>query len=298
MTYQELKNLDREKTIVFSSISPVETHGPHLPLGTDIYIAENLRDKIIERLSEIHPEYHALILPTIPFGAGAIPVDGSIMVSHRAVHRVVLDTGKTLRDLGFKYWILADNHGDPFHEIAIEAASRKLDKKGLHLLAPFNLILRHMVGHHPELMERTKLGPGECGDSPDSHAGTNETSLMLASYPDKVRDNWNSVGPSKTSPMKLLPKILSGICNVLKIIGAKDASLDFYFMATGLAWISDPEMDPYRGNPLSASIESGEAMYHYQVELAIKLFEDAHSGNRQYTKPLGWSVQFLRYLVP
>lgn len=298
MTYQELRNLDREKTIVFSSISPVETHGPHLPLGTDIYIAETLRDRIIERIGEIHPDYHALILPTLPFGAGAIPVEGSIKVSHRAVHQVVLDTGKTLSDLGFTYWILTDNHGDPFHGIAIETASRKLAKKGFHLIAPFNLTFRYMVGHHPELMELTKLGPGKCGDVSDSHAGANETSLMLASYPDKVRDNWTSVGPSKTSPMKFFSKYLSAISTMLKIMGAKDASLDYYFMATGLAWISDPEMVPYRGNPSLASIESGESMYHYQVEVAVKLFENAYSGNRQYTKLIGWSVRFLRHLMP
>ena len=231
MTHQELKNLDREKTIVFSSISPVETHGPHLPLGTDIYVAETLRDRIIARLGEIHPDYHALILPTIPFGAGAIPVDGSIMVTHRAVHRVVLDTGKTLSDLGFNYWILTDNHGDPFHGIAIEIASRKLAKRGFHLIAPFTLTFRHMVGHHPELMAHTKLGPGRCGDATDSHAGANETSLMLASCPDKVQDDWNSVGPSKTSPMNFFPKYLSGISKVLKIMGAKDASLDFQYLA-------------------------------------------------------------------
>lgn len=298
MTYQELRNLDREKTLVFSSISPVETHGPHLPFGTDIYIAEYLRDRIMERLDEAYPDYHALILPTVPFGAGAIPVEGSIMVSHRAVHRAVLETGKSLLKLGFKYWILTDNHGDPFHGVAIEAASRKLANKGLHLITPFSLTFRHMAGHHPELMERTKLGPGECGDVPDSHAGTNETSLMLAACPDKVRDNWNSVGPSRTSPMKFFPKYLSAISKVLKIMGAKDASLDYHFMATGLAWITDPEMDPYRGNPSGASTESGEAMFHYMVELSVKLFEDAHSGNRQYLKPIGWSVRSLRHLMP
>ena len=81
-------------------------------------------------------------------------------------------------------------------------------------------------------------------------------------------------------------------------MGAKDAALDYYFMATGLAWITDPEMDPYRGNPLSASTESGEAMFHYMVELAARLFEDAHSGNRQYTKPIGWSVRYLRHVMP
>lgn len=298
LTYQDVETLDREKTILFSSISPVETHGPHLPLGTDIFIAEELRDRIIRNLSESHPDHTALILPTIPFGAGAIPVAGSIMVSHRAVYRVLLDTGKTMSGMGFKYWILTDNHGDPTHEIAIEAASRKLEKKGFHLIAPFNQTFRNMVAHDPALLETTRLEAERAGGVSDSHAGTNETSLMLASYPDKVRSGWRDVGSAKKSPMSVLTRILSGISRLLKMIGAKDAALDFYFMANGLAWISDPDMAPYQGNPSIAGSEAGNAMYDYRVDLAVKLFEDARSGDRKHIKPMGWSVRFVRHLMP
>ena len=126
MTYEELESLDRNSTVVFSSISPIETHGPHLPLGTDIFIAESLRDRIIEKFGEKHPDFTALILPTIPFGADAIPVAGSLAVGHQAVYRGVLDIGKALADLGFRYWLLTDNHGGPTHEIGIEVAARKL----------------------------------------------------------------------------------------------------------------------------------------------------------------------------
>ncbi len=56
-----------------------------------------------------------------------------------------------------------------------------------------------MVACDPALTESTKLGPGKCGDVTDSHAGTNETSLMLASCPDKVRNNWQDIGSAKIS---------------------------------------------------------------------------------------------------
>ena len=35
MSWLEVENLNKEKTIIFLPIGPVEEHGPHLPLGTD-----------------------------------------------------------------------------------------------------------------------------------------------------------------------------------------------------------------------------------------------------------------------
>ncbi len=35
LNWKELDEFDREKTVFFLPISPMEEHGPHLPLGTD-----------------------------------------------------------------------------------------------------------------------------------------------------------------------------------------------------------------------------------------------------------------------
>ena len=39
MTMPELDALDRERTLIAIPISPLEAHGPHLPLGTDGFMA-------------------------------------------------------------------------------------------------------------------------------------------------------------------------------------------------------------------------------------------------------------------
>jgi len=297
MTYKELESLDRDTTVVFSSISPIETHGPHLPLGTDIFIAESLRDRIIEKFAEEHQDFTAVVLPTIPFGADAIPVAGSFTIGHQAIGRGVLDMGKALVDLGFRYWLLTDNHGGPSHEIAIEVAARKLAKKGLCLIAPFHESFRRMISHDPDLTQKTGLGPGKCGDVTDSHAGTNETSLMLASDPDKVRDIGKQTGAAKKSSMAFVPRLLSGISQLFKAVGAQDAATDFYFLAHGLAWVGDPQMAPYQGDPSKASKEAGEAMYNYRRDLALELLEEAIEGRPRALKPIGWSIRFVRHFV-
>jgi creatinine amidohydrolase len=297
MTYEDLKSLDRNSTVVFSSISPIETHGPHLPLGTDIFIAESLRDRIIEKFGERHPDFTALVLPTIPFGADAIPVAGSLTVSHKAIYQGVLDIGKALADLGFRYWLLTDNHGGPSHEIGIEVASRRLAKKGLCLIAPFHESFRSMIAHDPDLTQKTGLGPGTCGDVADSHAGTNETSLMLASNPEKIRDIWQHTEAARKSSMTFVPRLLSGISRLLETIGAINAATDFYFLAHGLAWVSDPLMAPYQGDPSQATKEAGEAMYNYRRDLAVELLEEALEGRRRFLKPIGWSIRFVRHFV-
>jgi len=294
LTYKDVEALDRAKTVFFSSISPVETHGPHLPLGTDLFLAEHLRDRVLKKLEAKRPDITAVRLPTLPIGSEAIPVAGSFRVRYKALLYSLLDIGGALADLGFRYWLLTDNHGGPHHQIGIELAARKLRRKNFFLIAPFHESFRRMVARDPDLLGKTGLPPDACGAPDDAHGGTNETSLMRAAFPDKVRDVWKTLGPGKTSPMKGLAKVLAGFENIFHSLGMKDVETDFYFLAHGLAWVSDPQMEPYQGNPSKSSEKAGEAMLEYRANLALELLEEALDGKPRELKPLGWSIRFLR----
>ncbi len=297
LTARELEALDRDRTVVFSSISPIETHGDHLPLGTDLFIAESVRDRIMERFGESRPEYSALVLPTLPLGANAIPVPGSVPSDHRAILRAVLDTGRALADLGLRTWVLTDNHGGPLHQIAIETAARKLDRRNLCLIVPFHTLFRRMLDHDPHLLQATGLPPEQCGASEDSHAGTNETSLMLALHPDKIRESWKKTGPARRSPVPAPLRLLAGAGRLLDAVGLRDAATDLRFLSEGLAWVGDPDMAPYQGNPSRATREAGDAMFAYHVDLGMHLLEEALAGTTQRTKPIGWSLRVLRFFM-
>jgi len=297
LTAKELAALDRDRTVVFSSVSPLEVHGDHLPLGTDLFIAESVRDRIMERLAQRHPDYSALVLPTLWLGANAIPVPGSVPVSHRAVRRAVWDTGRALADLGFRTWVLTDNHGGPLHQIALETAARSLAPLNLHLVAPFHALFRRMVDRDPALLRATGLARDRCGAAEDAHAGTNETSLMLALHPDKVRPSWTDTGPARQSPMPPSLRLLAGAARLLAAAGLDDAATDLGFLARALAWVGDPQMAPYQGDPSAASRQAGESMFAYHADLGMELLEEALTGTCPRPKPIGWSLRVLRFFL-
>ena len=40
MTWEEVRDTDRRNAVAILPVGAVEAHGPHLPLGTDVIIAE------------------------------------------------------------------------------------------------------------------------------------------------------------------------------------------------------------------------------------------------------------------
>ncbi len=57
---QELAGLDPAHTIALMTLSPLEVHGPHLPIGTDAIVAEGLQARLLARLEQRYPEYDRL----------------------------------------------------------------------------------------------------------------------------------------------------------------------------------------------------------------------------------------------
>ena len=297
LTYRELGDLDRERTVIVGAVSPVEVHGPHLPLGTDIFIAEEVRDRVGAALLARHPDWTVIDLPTIAAGSDPIPLPGSVEIAPAALEALVGGWARALAEQGFRYWVLLDNHGGPHHQLAIEAAGRKAARRGLHVISPFHLEFRRMVALDPDLLEATALAEGTVGDVTDSHAGTNETSLMLACRPESVRPAYKDLGSARVSPRRGLPRLLAALGHFLERAGARDASTDLHFISSALAWVSDSDMDSYQGTPSSASWEAGERMLEYRVAVALRLFEAAAAGSPIETRPLGWSIRRLRKIV-
>ncbi|MBU2602530.1 MAG: creatininase family protein [Actinobacteria bacterium] len=297
LTYTELAALHRDRTVAVSAVSPVEVHGPHLPLGTDLFIAEELRDRVARLIGERRPDWNVLVLPSLAAGSDPIPLPGSVEVAPAALEGVVRGWARALAGQGFRYWVLLDNHGGPHHQLAIETAGRGAARKGLHLIAPFHLEFRRMVALDPELLEVTGLAEGTVGDITDSHAGTNETSLMLAAMADAVRPGYAALGQGRVSPRRGLTRALATMGRLLGRLGASDAATDFRFISNALAWVSDPQMESYQGRPCAADPAAGERMLEYRAAVAIELLEAAISGVPVQTKPLGWSIRRLRKII-
>src|SRR5262245_29991273 len=64
MTWPAFDALDKQNVVAVLPLGAVEAHGPHLPLGTDILIAEAMARAGAELLS--HSGYDVVILPAMP----------------------------------------------------------------------------------------------------------------------------------------------------------------------------------------------------------------------------------------
>ncbi len=295
LTYKELSQLPRDKTLLFSVVGPLEVHGPHLPLGTDVMIALEAMKRVEERLAEEKPGLTIVELPPIVLGSDPLPLPGSIEISSKHLSGALYDMAASLAKQGFRALILFDNHGGPRHQLAIYKASRKAWKKHRFcLLDPFITLFKMMVKHHPRLMELTGLPPGRCGDDPDMHAGTNETSLVLASHPDKVRPIYRELKPSRIPPHRGSAKLILRIAGLLDRLGLKEAASDLAHLANTLAWVNTKPITPYLGSPAQATGEAGEKMLKAAVQLTLEAISQVLEGECPLDKPL---LSFLSFLA-
>ncbi|APR01939.1 creatinine amidohydrolase family protein [Clostridium botulinum] len=68
ITWKEILNLDKDKSVILVALSPIEEHGPHLPLGTDYIAAKDLLKATIDSLEKQNNLYNYIIYPSLPIG--------------------------------------------------------------------------------------------------------------------------------------------------------------------------------------------------------------------------------------
>jgi creatinine amidohydrolase len=121
MTWTELDRLDRELCVAWIPISPIEEHGPHLPLGTDLFGARDMAALAADLLRQRDETLHNLLVPAIPLGGCRVTADfpGTISIRGTTLSQVVYDVCTSLAIHGFRYMLIANHHLDPVHMKAI-----------------------------------------------------------------------------------------------------------------------------------------------------------------------------------
>jgi creatinine amidohydrolase/Fe(II)-dependent formamide hydrolase-like protein len=292
LTGPELDSLPGEETLFLLCLSPLEIHGPHLPMGTDVRVAEGVRDRVLERIRESRPEMEVVVLPSAYLGSDTIP--GSVEVASPAVYHLLMGYVRFLARRGFRYLLVLDNHGGPRHQIATAKAVRKAYRRyGFHLVAPFLLFYRRMVELDPGLVERVGRGKGECGDVQDCHAGLNETSLMLAVDGKQVRPSWKELPRTGIDAGRWPARLAALPAALLRRVGAERAADDLEYLGLMLCWVTEKNPPTYIGEPGAASARAGERMLEAFADQAMELVERALAGEPPYHTPLGWTLRFL-----
>lgn len=173
LTYLEVQERIKKTPMAILPMGAVEAHGPHLPVGTDNYLAEGMAKKVAEKLD-------ALLLPTFSYGQvwSLRNVPPSINVSNTHLIGVLTDIGKSLYKAGICYFVIINCHVG--NMVAIKEAARKLydehrDMKVFYFMYPGTAEII-------EEIRESKPMPGGY-----FHACEIETSYMLYLAPEYVQ---------------------------------------------------------------------------------------------------------------
>jgi len=201
----QLDALDRARTVVILTVSPLETHGPHLPLGVDAFTARHFAEAIAQRVVSTRPGWAAVLAPTLHLGSFTFDTVGTVAVRQRVVRDAVVDYGRALARAGFRHVLVSNGHGGPGHLVALEEAAAIVSRRHRITMSSF-------TGHLAWEFLRGRLLPGiEAGlgrplseterqaFSEDSHGGWWETSIMLVLRPDLVDEAYRTLPAARYS---------------------------------------------------------------------------------------------------
>lgn len=200
LTKKQFDAIDRENAVVFVTCSPMEVHGPHLPLGADCLEGEGLAERTLRFLPDRHQQRTFLKLPFVYAACDGVPQPGTIAFRPSTTIRVIEDLGKSLAVQGFKNVMVSNFHGSPRHFLAIETACERISRRhGVRMVSLFSLMLSRLNGGGAELGAVLGHIPGivKSDLEGDTHGGLVETSQLLALHPEWVDPDYKSL-PRRT----------------------------------------------------------------------------------------------------
>ena len=219
ITWQNAEIMSRDVLII--PLGSIEQHGPHLPLDTDSVIAQAIA-------SELHARHNTSgLAPLVAYGASGEHSDfpGTLSIGAAALTTVLTEL---IRDAS-RYWkavLFVNGHGG--NSEAINAAI-------------------NLANAESYLAAATGLR----GDPTDTHAGFQETSLML--HLDPTRVHLELAMPGNSAP-------LNEILGIMQEKGVRVVS------PNGIL-----------GDPTHASRTLGEQLFNQAVEQAITNYNELTS---------------------
>lgn len=164
---------DRGARTAILPVGSFEQHGRHLPLATDTLIA-----CAISR--ELSTAYPTLLLPpvTISCSHEHSAWSGTVSISSATLHLLVADVYDSISRSGLTSLVIVNAHGGNY---VLSNITQEGSAQGK------NIALYPNREHWREAREAAKL---ETSSHEDMHAGELETSILLHTDPDVVRDGY------------------------------------------------------------------------------------------------------------
>ncbi|MEZ4264795.1 MAG: creatininase family protein [Myxococcota bacterium] len=294
MTGPEIDAVDRDRAVVVVACSPLEVHGPHLPVVTDNLEAQGIADRAIERMAAMHPEIVFLRMPPIYVASDVLPHVGSVAFRSSTITRVLEDLGRSLAVQGFRNIWVSSFHGGPRHFVPIEVACDRVNRRyGAKMVSLFSLMINRLTGGSSDLSSVLGHLDGISKEAlvGDSHGGAVETSMMLHLLGRHVADGYRDL-PHRTVAIRMReqgqrPLIEDGRPTVADLLRGFKAKLEYYAAET------------YSGQPAMATAELGAAFIDTLAGHAVEALSDLWTGKlgvEQCHSPI-WKIRWL-FTVP
>ena len=218
ITSPEFAKLSKAGALFVLPFGSLEEHGPHLPLGTDMFQA----DRVALRVAE---EFGAVLLPPVGYGEcrSTRNFPGTLSLSFETVQMLARDVASELARNGVRKLLVITGHAGTGHMAAL--------RLGVLRAVEANPSLRAMVLSDYDLAYELK---GVMFPEDDGHAGSIETSRMLNIRPELV-GKARPVGKSRPPKYMLLPDpekhIPTGVMGDARNASAKKgAAIDDYIV--------------------------------------------------------------------
>lgn len=190
LTWQDVRDLDASRAVALVPVGAIEAHGPHLPLGTDVIIADAMAREGARRLAA--RGLTVLLLPAVSYTAAPFAVEfpGTVDTQPAVTRDLVCAIADALARWRIPAFGIANAHFDPAHVGALREAVQEIEAVGRVRVAFPDLTRRSLAAR---LTDEFRSGA--------SHAGRYEGSVVLAAQPQAVRRDVMTMLPANLASL-------------------------------------------------------------------------------------------------
>ena len=187
MNTEQIRALDRARTVIIMPGGILEQHGPYLPSWSDAYFGERLASDLAKEIVK-RPGWKAVFFPVIPLGTGGAneigeksTFPGSYTVRPATLRAVYMDLATDLGEQGFRWIFVVNSHGSPKHNLVLDQASDYFrDTFGGHMVHVTGILTANVP--LDSIAGRARAAE----DGFTVHAGLIESAHVMALRPDLV----------------------------------------------------------------------------------------------------------------
>jgi len=170
LSWVELKNILHKDSLVILPVGSTEQHGPHLPVGVDLFQAEALAHAVAKR-------HNGLVVPSLAYGYSFnhLRFPGTVNAENSVLEQLVVGVGSSLIKHGVRKFLVLNSHGGngPALRMAVQELNRLFPEcKSLYLF------WLELLAPEFDSLQEQKFG---------THADEIETSMMLFLKPELVQ---------------------------------------------------------------------------------------------------------------